>query len=77
VWPAGLSDYPLFCQKEWFFPGNASLLRGHIRHILLQLFSEQVECHFRIIISHDIDRVEGSYQRKWANLHSDIAWVPF
>lgn len=38
----GFSTYPLFCQQQWFFPGNASALRGHIRNVLLQLFMEQV-----------------------------------
>jgi hypothetical protein len=39
---AGLSTYPLFCQQQWFYPGNASALRGHIRAVLLRLFVEQV-----------------------------------
>ena len=39
---AGLSDYPLFLHQKWFFPGNASKLRRHIRNLLLELFVEQL-----------------------------------
>ncbi len=39
---AGLSDYPLFLHHKWFYPGNASKLREHIRYLLLKLFVEQV-----------------------------------
>ncbi|KAK9906862.1 hypothetical protein WJX75_009356 [Coccomyxa subellipsoidea] len=38
----GLSDYPLFLHQKWFFPGNASKLRRHIRNLLLELFVEQL-----------------------------------
>ncbi|CAL8462561.1 g2094 [Coccomyxa elongata] len=37
-----LSGYPLFLHHKWFYPGNASKLRRHLRWLLLQLFVEQV-----------------------------------
>ncbi|BDA46428.1 probable Sentrin-specific protease 7 at N-terminal half [Coccomyxa sp. Obi] len=37
----GLSEYPLFLHHKWFYPGNASKLRGHLRWLLLKLFVDQ------------------------------------